>query len=68
MATARAMLERRRSSRVLIRIPVQVHSNETGSEPRDNWQRKSTVRKQSRAIRNWLARRKLTPELPRSMW
>jgi hypothetical protein len=35
MATARAMLERRRSSRVRIRIPVKVHSNETGSEPHD---------------------------------
>ena len=35
MATARAMLERRRSSRVRIRIPVKVHSNETGGEPRD---------------------------------
>jgi hypothetical protein len=35
MATARAMLERRRSSRVLIRIPVKVHSNETDGEPRD---------------------------------
>jgi hypothetical protein len=35
MATARAMLERRRSSRVRIRIPVRVYSNETGGEPRD---------------------------------
>ncbi len=35
MATARAMLERRRSSRVPIRIPVRVHSNETGGEARD---------------------------------
>ena len=35
MATARAMLERRRSSRVSARIPVKVHSNGTGGEPRD---------------------------------
>ncbi len=35
MATARAMLERRRSSRVRIRIPVTVHSSETGGEARD---------------------------------
>jgi len=35
MATARAMLERRRSSRVSTRIPVKVHSNGTGGEPRD---------------------------------
>ena len=35
MATARAMLERRRSSRVRIRIPVKVHSNESDGEPRD---------------------------------
>jgi hypothetical protein len=34
MATARAMLERRRSSRVHIRIPVRVHSK-TGGEPRE---------------------------------
>jgi hypothetical protein len=35
MATARAMLERRRSSRVRIRIPVRVHSNEANGESRD---------------------------------
>jgi PilZ domain len=35
MATARAMLERRRSSRVRIRIPVRVHSSEANGEPRD---------------------------------
>src|ERR1700691_2739630 len=35
MATARAMVERRRSSRVRIRIPVKVHSSEIGGEPRD---------------------------------
>jgi hypothetical protein len=35
MATARAMLERRRSSRVRTRIPVRVHSNEIDGEPRD---------------------------------
>lgn len=35
MATARAMLERRRSSRVRIRIPVKVHSNEISGETRD---------------------------------
>jgi hypothetical protein len=35
MATARAMLERRRSSRLRIRIPVKVLSKETGGEPRD---------------------------------
>jgi hypothetical protein len=32
MATARAMLERRRSSRVRISIPVKVVRNQTGSE------------------------------------
>jgi hypothetical protein len=35
MATARAMLERRRSSRVPIRIPVRVHSKENDGGPRD---------------------------------
>lgn len=35
MATARAMLERRRSSRVRIRIPVTVRSPETNGEARD---------------------------------
>ena len=35
MATARAMLERRRSSRVHIRIPVKVLSSEIDGEPRD---------------------------------
>lgn len=35
MATARAMLERRRSSRVRIRIPVRVHCNEIDGEPRE---------------------------------
>jgi len=35
MATARAMVERRRSSRVRIRIPVKVHSSEAGREPLD---------------------------------
>jgi PilZ domain len=35
MATARAMLERRRSSRVHIRIPVTVRSPETNGEARD---------------------------------
>jgi PilZ domain len=34
MATARAMLERRRSSRVHIRIPVRVHSQEHDGESR----------------------------------
>jgi len=35
MATARAMLERRRSSRVQTRIPVTVVSEQTGGERRD---------------------------------
>jgi hypothetical protein len=35
MATARAMLERRRSSRVLIRIPVKVFSSGTLGQPLD---------------------------------
>src|ERR1700721_207284 len=35
MATTRAMLERRRSSRVLIRIPIQVFSNDFNGEPLD---------------------------------
>ncbi|HKV05565.1 MAG TPA: hypothetical protein VJO53_10715 [Candidatus Acidoferrales bacterium] len=35
MATARAMLERRRSSRVRIRIPVQVTSTQSPGEPHD---------------------------------
>lgn len=35
MATARAMLERRRSSRVLIRIPVKVFSNGHLGQPLD---------------------------------
>jgi hypothetical protein len=35
MATARAMLERRRSSRVLIRIPVKVFSNGHHGQPLD---------------------------------
>jgi hypothetical protein len=35
MATARAMLERRRSSRVQTRIPVTVLSSETSGERRD---------------------------------
>jgi hypothetical protein len=35
MATARAMLERRRSSRVLIRIPVKVFSNGYQGQPLD---------------------------------
>jgi hypothetical protein len=35
MATAQAMLERRRSSRVRIRIPVRVHSNQSDGEPKD---------------------------------
>jgi hypothetical protein len=33
MASARAVLERRRSSRVPIRIPVKIFSSEAGSEP-----------------------------------
>ena len=33
MATTRAMLERRRSSRVFIRIPVQLFSNGVDGEP-----------------------------------
>jgi PilZ domain len=36
MATARAMLERRRSSRVLIRIPVKVFTDGTFGEPPDS--------------------------------
>lgn len=35
MATARAMIERRRSSRVLIRIPVKIFANDTDGEPLD---------------------------------
>ena len=35
MATARAMLERRRSSRVLIRIPVKIFSNGHQGQPLD---------------------------------
>jgi len=35
MATARAMIERRRSSRVLIRIPVQVFSDGVQGQPLD---------------------------------
>jgi len=35
MATARAMLERRRSSRVLIRIPVKIFSNGQQGQPLD---------------------------------
>ena len=35
MATARAMLERRRASRVRTRIPVKVVSSDTGIEPQD---------------------------------
>jgi PilZ domain len=35
MATTRAMLERRRSSRVLIRIPVKVFSDGSHGEPLD---------------------------------
>src|SRR5271170_1279730 len=35
MATARAMVERRRSSRVRTRIPVRVYCNEIDGEPRD---------------------------------
>ena len=35
MATTRAMLERRRSSRVLIRIPIKVFSNDFNGEPLD---------------------------------
>jgi hypothetical protein len=35
MATARAMLERRRASRVLIRIPVKVFSNSHQGQPLD---------------------------------
>jgi hypothetical protein len=33
MASARAMIERRRSSRVLIRIPVQLFTNDIHGEP-----------------------------------
>ena len=35
MASAHAVLERRRSSRVLIRIPVQIFSNGTRGQPLD---------------------------------
>jgi hypothetical protein len=35
MATAQAMIERRRSSRVLIRIPVKIFSNGTLGQPMD---------------------------------
>jgi hypothetical protein len=35
MASARAMIERRRSSRILIRIPVQVFSDEGFGQPLD---------------------------------
>jgi hypothetical protein len=35
MATARAMLERRRSSRVSTRIPVKVFSSEIQEQPLD---------------------------------
>ncbi|MGH9683181.1 MAG: PilZ domain-containing protein [Candidatus Acidiferrales bacterium] len=35
MASTRAMIERRRSSRVLIRIPVNVYSNTSKGEPLD---------------------------------
>lgn len=35
MATTRAMLERRRSSRVLIRIPITVFSNDFNGQPLD---------------------------------
>jgi hypothetical protein len=35
MASARAMIERRRSSRVLIRIPVQLFTNDIHGEPVD---------------------------------
>ena len=35
MATAQAMIERRRSSRVLIRIPVKIFSNGTLGQPLD---------------------------------
>ena len=35
MATARPMVERRRSSRVLIRIPVKIVGSEDGAEPHD---------------------------------
>src|ERR1700721_4608198 len=35
MATTRAMLERRRSSRVLIRIPIKVFRNDFNGEPFD---------------------------------
>jgi len=35
MATVRAMVERRRASRVLIRIPVKIFSNDHQGEPRD---------------------------------
>ena len=36
MASARAMIERRRSSRVLIRIPVQLFTNDIHGEPVDH--------------------------------
>jgi hypothetical protein len=35
MSSARAMLERRRSSRVLIRIPVKIYSNDSNGHPLD---------------------------------
>jgi hypothetical protein len=35
MATARAMVERRRASRVLIRIPVKIFTNDTKGQPLD---------------------------------
>src|SRR5580692_4774639 len=35
MATTRAMIERRRASRVLIRIPIKVFSNDFNGEPLD---------------------------------
>src|SRR3984957_14597138 len=35
MASARAMIERRRSSRILIRIPVQVYSDGSFGQPLD---------------------------------
>jgi hypothetical protein len=35
MATARAMIERRRASRVLIRIPIKIYSNGIQGQPLD---------------------------------
>ena len=35
MATARAMIERRRASRVLIRIPIKIFSNDLQGQPLD---------------------------------